>query len=296
MRRILHVKAAPDHFRPAKRKDSKATSVEDADIDTAIASDSDSDDEDESPRYGLTMGGIAAQRLRPTYATRRALSDQRVAQKVSNVDTAAEHEQTAVSAVTFALSSRDESAIDSDSDEDDDSTEPCKADEHVTAALDLARLHRSRNSITTVIKPDETGKTTRTQSSRPETERVSTLRAKFVPTRLQDGSCETPIEVRSFVPQSPMAHRPMRPSRSQPPPPRGVLKNSCSQGHSAPTRGLQKLTTTSRRGSASFIVSPTKSSSTLAVQKTDSTTACNDISLRFAMDESTASSPTAIHA
>lgn len=156
------------------QKNSHVTLVAKADAEDAIASDDDGEPEDGiyADIPGLLKSGIAAQRCRPSYATRRAISDAKAEEMKLNDDAplvmlkprtygpapshADDPKAKSSQQLQMVCGSQAEDAIASDDDDDDD-------DEYyknkMNVALGLAQLHRSRNSITVKIdEPAEKGR------------------------------------------------------------------------------------------------------------------------------------------
>lgn len=211
-------------------------------MEDAIASDSEDDDDLLEPNNQPAVGGITALRRRPDYAARRAMNDQKMAKQMEQcqlayteeVTTALHAQDAAQAALTrtpggleMTLSDQIDVAIASDSEEEDDPS--------THAALELARLHRDRNSIPTITMDTHARlSTAKVDPDRPRRRSASadTLTVKIIPPLNldHDRDEETPTEVRSYEIGSRLgAPNTVRPSRSMPRPAKGVLKKPGSR-------------------------------------------------------------------
>lgn len=235
-----------------KKKNEAATKqdirlVSQADAEDAIASDS--EDDDNVLADAEHQQRLAAQRKRTSYAERREIQDEKAAQEynrgVAKYD--ARSEQQVPQRVRLTTTDQHESAIESDSEDED---------EQVTTALRTATIHRYHNQIATSqgaagfqIKDEIT------QSPRKGSDHRASLTVKItsepvatlaIPGKNAKGGV-TPREVKSFEVDAPQKCHNLRPSKSRPRPTKGVLKktdstsSSSSSSNESPTKHVKTV-------------------------------------------------------
>lgn len=226
--------------------------------DDAIASDSEEDDDEHNAALSRRM---SAQQNRLDYATRRALTDDRNAaamRSVQQLDTPPELYSTISTPVPDASDAgadlikvceklelmSGESAIESDSDDDDYT---CKGDAKMTAALKQALVHRVHNAAAVQIETDtmpEAEPQKRAMSDaaviepgekhklKPHRRNISAgnLTVRLIPPQPTKPSAtdDMPAEPQTSDKSAAIAIRSLRPSSSRPKPSKGVLKKSGS--------------------------------------------------------------------
>ncbi|CAK3986355.1 Hypothetical predicted protein [Lecanosticta acicola] len=250
--------------RVVQKKDVGIVAQEDAE--NAIASDSDDDEDDDDG--ALTMGGIAAQRKRADYATRRARSDELAAVRVQQQQQQQQtHERASqltqqLQVLKICSPGQAESAIESD---DEDDAEALPSGDPIKAALNLAQDHKPLNTNIAEV-PHELEDQPRKPCVCFEIEPPATdSRVRG----LEDGvtTLETPREIKCFDRLSLVPTRPLRPSKSQPNPTKGVLKKqnaSKSAGNSPP----KHVVTAVRRSSTKDMVTHAADANSVRFSKT----------------------------
>lgn len=214
------------------------TLVPQADAEDAIASDSDADDDDVLTDAELKQRS-AAQRKRPGYAERRSKQDERAAEELNRrvAEYDARPEQQAPLRVRLTRTDQHESAIESDSEEED---------EQVTSALRTATVHRYHNQIE--ASQGAAGSQIEdavTQSPCKRSDNRASLNVKItsepVATLAITGNNAkggvTPRVVKSFEVDAPQRCGNLRPSSSRPRPAKGVLKKTDSPSSSSSSSG-----------------------------------------------------------
>ncbi|KAF2173226.1 hypothetical protein M409DRAFT_49701 [Zasmidium cellare ATCC 36951] len=218
-----------------------------ADVEDAIASDSEDDEvsSDASSKFRQL-----AQQKRLSYAERRSRQDERAAEESDRCVAAydAKQEQEVLQPIKLRTSDHHESAIESDSEDEDDG---------IANALKTATLLRARNQIATSQGAAERGLgTDDVEGSHKGGEHRASLSVKIasdpsnnltVPNTKNKGDV-TPREVKSFDVGAPLPCRKLRPSASRPKPNKGVLKKSGSySSSSSSSEGSSKHVKTVKR-------------------------------------------------
>ncbi|KAK4635828.1 hypothetical protein CLAFUW4_02045 [Fulvia fulva] len=216
-----HVKLNQLNFQDVKSKqrqkktpaaNNKGPTMEQASTsDAAIASDSEDDFLSDGEEHASNI--VCA---RPNYAERRARADNNAPSRA--YQSLAQHEE--IFQPNILTHSPSENAIESD--DEDDNIAACKSDRKISTRLSLAQIHCAQNAVAAKWTPEQLPK-----------RRKSPLSVSIAPTALTEltaaggspGHGSTPAEVTRFEPDGFVANRELRPSRTQPRPAKGVLKN-----------------------------------------------------------------------